>query len=36
MNGAVAPATGCGSVGLWEPDLKKIENRFNLAILVKF
>jgi len=36
LNGTVAPSAGCGSVGLWQPDLKKIENRFNLAILVKF
>jgi hypothetical protein len=36
LNGAVAPSIGCGSAGLWQPDLKKIENRFDLAILVKF
>jgi hypothetical protein len=36
LDGSVAPGAGCGSVGLWQPDLKKIENRFNLAILVKF
>jgi hypothetical protein len=36
LDGSVAPATGCGAVGLWQPDLKKIENRINLAILVKF
>jgi len=36
LNGTVAPSAGCGSVGLWQPDLKKIENRFNLSILVKF
>jgi len=36
LNGTVAPSAGCGSVGLWQPDLTKIENRFNLAILVKF
>jgi len=36
LDGSVAPSTGCGPVGLWQPDLKKIENRFNLAILVKF
>jgi hypothetical protein len=35
-DGSVAPATGCGVLGLWQPDLKKIENRFDLAILVKF
>jgi len=35
-DGSVAPAGGCGSLGLWQPDLKKIENRFDLAILVKF
>jgi hypothetical protein len=33
---SVASATGCGALGLWQPDLKKIENRINLAILVKF
>jgi hypothetical protein len=39
LNGAsVATATGCAAIGqtLWVPDLKKIENRINLAILVKF
>jgi hypothetical protein len=36
MDGSVAPAGGCGSLGLWTPDLKKIENRFDLSILVKF
>ena len=36
MDGSVAPAAGCGALGLWTPDLKKIENRINLAILVKF
>ena len=36
MNGSVAPATGCGAIGTWFPDLKKIENRLDLAILVKF
>ena len=36
LNGTVASSGGCGGVGLWQPDLKKIENRFNLAILVKF
>jgi hypothetical protein len=36
LDGSVAPPGGCGSVGLWQPDLKKIENRINLAILVKF
>jgi hypothetical protein len=35
-DGSVAAATGCGALGLWQPDLKKIENRINLAILVKF
>ena len=35
-DGSVAPAGGCGSLGLWQPDLKKIESRFDLAILVKF
>ncbi|HEX4803061.1 MAG TPA: hypothetical protein VFV14_06100, partial [Myxococcaceae bacterium] len=36
LDGSLAPPQGCGSVGLWQPDLKKIENRINLAILVKF
>jgi Putative beta-barrel porin-2, OmpL-like. bbp2 len=35
-DGSVAPATGCGALGLWTPDLRKIENRINMAILVKF
>jgi len=35
-DGSVAPASGCGGLGLWTPDLKKIENRIDLAILVKF
>jgi len=35
-DGSVAPPGGCGAVGLWTPDLKRIENRVNLAILVKF
>jgi len=35
-DGSVAPPTGCGTLGLWQPDLRKIENRINLAILVKF
>ena len=35
-DGSVAPVTGCGALGLWTPDLKKIENRINMAILVKF
>jgi hypothetical protein len=35
-DGSLASATGCGALGLWQPDLKKIENRINLAILVKF
>jgi len=35
-DGSVAPATGCGALGLWTPDLRKTENRINLAILVKF
>lgn len=35
-DGSVAPVTGCGALGLWTPDLKKIENRINIAILVKF
>jgi hypothetical protein len=34
-DGSVAPSTGC-ALGLWRPDLRKIENRINLAILVKF
>jgi hypothetical protein len=36
MDGSLAPPSGCGLLGLWQPDLKKIENRLNLAILVKF
>jgi hypothetical protein len=38
MDGTSVPSAGaCGaSGGLWTPDLKKIENRINLAILVKF
>jgi hypothetical protein len=36
LDGSVAPAAGCGSIGTWFPDLKKIENRLDLAILVKF
>jgi hypothetical protein len=36
LDGSLAPAGGCGSIGLWTPDLKKIENRINLSILVKF
>ncbi|PYT63083.1 MAG: hypothetical protein DMG35_05370 [Acidobacteria bacterium] len=35
-DGTVAPTGGCGAIGLWTPDLKKIENRINMAILVKF
>jgi hypothetical protein len=35
-DGSVAPSTGCGALGLWQPDLRKTENRLNLAILVKF
>jgi hypothetical protein len=35
-DGSVASASGCAAIGLWTPDLKKIENRINLAILVKF
>ena len=35
-DGSVAPGAGCGVLGLWTPDLKKIENRINMAILVKF
>ena len=34
---SVASPTACSANGgLWTPDLKKIENRINLAILVKF
>lgn len=34
---SAASVTACGlNGGTWFPDLKKIENRFNLAILVKF
>jgi len=36
FDGSLAPPGGCGAVGLWTPDLKKIENRLNFAILVKF
>ncbi|HKW31445.1 MAG TPA: outer membrane beta-barrel protein [Candidatus Acidoferrum sp.] len=36
LDGSLAPAGGCGAIGLWTPDLKKIENRVTLAILVKF
>jgi hypothetical protein len=36
LNGSLAPSTGCGAVGLWQPDLRKTENRLNMAILVKF
>jgi len=37
LDGSSVPtATGCGAIGLWTPDLKKIENRIDLAILVKF
>jgi putative OmpL-like beta-barrel porin-2 len=36
LDGSLAPSSGCGPVGLWQPDLRKIENRFNLALLVKF
>jgi hypothetical protein len=36
LDGSVAPAAGCGAIGTWFPDLKKIENRIDLAILVKF
>src|SRR5215469_18078777 len=32
----VAPSTGCGGVGLWQPNLKEIKNRFDLAMFVKF
>lgn len=35
-DGSVAPSSGCGSLGLWQPDLRKVENRLNMAILVKF
>jgi len=36
LDGSVAVNGACGSAGLWLPDLKKIENRIDLAILVKF
>ena len=36
LNGTVEPLGGCGSVGQWSPDLRKTENRLNLALLVKF
>jgi hypothetical protein len=32
----VAPISGCGALGLWQPDLRRVENRLNMAILVKF
>lgn len=35
-NGSAAVAGSCGALGLWSPDLRKAENRLNLAILVKF
>lgn len=35
-DGSAAVAGSCGSAGLWSPDLRKTENRLNLAILVKF
>lgn len=35
-DGSVASASGCGALGLWQPDLRKVENRLNMAILVKF
>jgi hypothetical protein len=35
-DGSVAPTGGCGALGLWQPDLRKVENRLNMAILVKF
>ena len=37
MDGTPSPTGNCAlNGGLWTPDLKKIENRINLAILVKF
>jgi hypothetical protein len=36
LNGTLAPSAGCGPVGLWQPDIRKSENRLNMAILVKF
>jgi len=37
LDGTVAPAAGCNpAVGTWSPDLRKTENRLDLAILVKF
>jgi hypothetical protein len=36
LDGSVALGGACGAAGLWLPDLKKIENRIDLAILVKF
>jgi len=36
FDGSVAPAAGCGPIGLWQPDLRKIQNTLNMAILVKF
>jgi Putative beta-barrel porin-2, OmpL-like. bbp2 len=36
LDGSIAATGGCGSVGTWFPDLRKTENRLNMAILVKF
>lgn len=37
MDGTPSPTGNCAlNGGLWTPDLKKIENRINMAILVKF
>lgn len=36
LDGSIAPATGCGAIGTWFPDLRKTENRLNLSLLVKF
>lgn len=37
MDGTPSATGNCGlNGGLWTPDLKKIENRINMAILVKF
>jgi hypothetical protein len=35
-NGSMALGGSCGALGLWQPDLRKVENRLNMAILVKF
>ena len=36
LDGSISATGACGAIGLWTPDLKKIENRIDLSILVKF